>query len=452
MKKQVIAIGMDSADPELLNRWMSEGKLPHLNRLRQSGSYCPLENHIEYAGGRAPYGNTEGSWVMLQTGVAASTTGYFETIDYNQQTYQATSDPERGGFDYLELEPIFALGNDYRIATLDLPVSIVSPGVNGIQVNGWGGHFPFVQRGSKPKSLLDELSDEYGKNEILYNDHGVFWKKNYLKWLEETSISAIEQRTRICLDLMNREPWDLFLNVITETHGASHDLWFTSDKNHPVHAAWKGSHDPLLSVFQAADRSLGQIAANVPADSHLVCFSVHGMEPNISDVNSFFLLPELLYRFNFPGKIGFAKGKLKAPLRPPYMSGTHWYWCGEIWRRKHAKTALGRAIRSLLPGWLVWPPGKDLNFPYTLDWFGPAAGWMPAVWYQPAWPRMRSFGLPSFSDGHIRINLAGRESQGIVQPKNYEEECDRISEFVLGVTNGRTGKPIVRDIIRTRRS
>jgi len=63
---------------------------------------------------------------------------------------------------------------------------------------------------------------------------------------------------------------------------------------------------------------------------------------------------------------------------------------------------------------------------------------------------MRSFALPSFADGHIRLNVAGREASGLVAPAEYDAECDRITELLESATDPRTGRPIVRSVIRTR--
>jgi predicted AlkP superfamily phosphohydrolase/phosphomutase len=452
MKKRVVAIGLDSADPDLLARWFAAGELPNLARLKAGGTYSRFENVAQYQSDSAPYSSTEGSWVTLQTGVKPNKTGYWETVSYDHHKYVAESDPVNGGYDYREYAPFFALGDDYRVAAFDVPVTARVPNVNGLQIVGWGGHFPFVQRGSQPEELLGEITAKYGKNEILYNDYGVFWKPKYLRWLEETSIKCARTRTQVCLDLLDREPWDLFLAVYGETHGASHDLWFTSDPTHPLHSYWESPRDPLLNVFKVVDQGIGEIAARVGPDVNLVCFSAHGMQPNNTDLFNFILLPELMYRFNFPGRIGFAPGDASQPPPPPFRKGKHWYWFGDIWRRRHIRSAPLRWLRSVLPGWLAWPPGKDFRFPYMLDWFGPPVGWLPAVWYQPAWPRMRSFALPAFADGHIRLNVVGREAQGLVEPKDYDAECDRITEFLLNTTDARSGKPIVAQVVRTRRT
>ena len=450
MRRRVIAIGLDSFDPDLLARFMDAGELPNLRRLRDAGVYCRLENSVRYAGGEAPLSNTESCWVAFQTGVSPRSTGCWSSVRYDPVRYMATSDAKASGYDYKEFPPFFALGDDYRVAAFDLPSSAVCAGVNGIQIVGWGGHFPFVERGSQPAGLLDEITARYGKNGILYKDYGVFWNPRYARWLERELVESIRTRTQICEDLLAREPWDLFIAGFGEPHSAGHDLLFASDRSNPVHSAWKGDHDPLLRVYTEIDSAIGRIAEKAPEDACLMCFSVHGMEGNYTDLNNYFQLPELLYRFNFPGRIGFADGDPKQPLGPPFLTGRHWYWFGEVWRRRYVRSAWLRRIQSLLPGWLVWPASQDFLFPYTRDWFGPEVGWIPAVWYSKAWPRMRSFALLAFAEGQIRINLKGREANGLVAPEDYGAECDRISDFLRRVVNPRTGRPWVRDVVRTR--
>ena len=452
MRPRVVAIGLEAIDPKLLERYIDNGALTRIRQLRERGAFAALSNHAHYGGGTAPKSITEALWVEFQTGVRPNKSGYWTSVHYDPKTYQALSDPVSGGYDYQEYPPFFAMGPDFRVATLDVPVSALSNGVNGVQVLGWGGHFPFVLRGSSPPGLLAEICAEYGDNEVLYRDAGVFWDRDYLDWLERASVESIRTRSRLYLDLMTREPWDLFLAVFSETHSVTHDLWFASDSGHPVHAAWQESRDPLETVFRAIDEAVGAIADSVPDDCYFLLFSVNGAGGNVSDVATFFLLPELLYRFNFPGRIGFAAGDPDVVPRAPFLSGRHRNWYGEIWRRRHVNGPLRRRLNELLPAWLIAPPGEDFRFPYLMDRTGAACGWMPSEWYQPAWPRMRSFALPAFADGHIRINLQGREAAGIVSPDEYDAECDRVTEFLLRVRHARTGRPFVREVVRTRRS
>ena len=251
---------------------------------------------------------------------------------------------------------------------------------------------------------------------------------------------------------MGRERWDLFLAVFGETHGAAHDFWFASHADHPVHAAWNEPHDPLKNVLGAIDEAVGAIAGHVPDDCYFVLFSVNGAAANVADVASFFLLPELLYRFNFPGRIGFAGGDANGAPPPPFLNGRQRNWYGEIWRRRHTAGRFRRQLNELLPPWLIAPSSEDFRFPYLMDRSGAACGWMPSEWYQPAWPRMRSFALPAFADGHVRINLQGRETAGVVSPGEFDAECDKVTEFLYRVRHARTGRPFVHEVVRTRLS
>jgi predicted AlkP superfamily phosphohydrolase/phosphomutase len=40
----VIAIGLDAVEPSLLEKWMSQGYLKNLSRLREQGIYGRLDN------------------------------------------------------------------------------------------------------------------------------------------------------------------------------------------------------------------------------------------------------------------------------------------------------------------------------------------------------------------------------------------------------------------------
>jgi predicted AlkP superfamily phosphohydrolase/phosphomutase len=69
--------------------------------------------------------------------------------------------------------------------------------------------------------------------------------------------------------------------------------------------------------------------------------------------------------------------------------------------------------------------------------------WQPARRYRDHWPKMPAFAIPSFYDGRIRVNLAGRERDGMVEPSRYEETLREIESVLLECRNPRTGEPVV---------
>jgi predicted AlkP superfamily phosphohydrolase/phosphomutase len=51
----------------------------------------------------------------------------------------------------------------------------------------------------------------------------------------------------------------------------------------------------------------------------------------------------------------------------------------------------------------------------------------------------------------IRVNLAGREARGMVQPGvEYEAVCDQLLVDLHALRNAETGEPLIREVLRTR--
>lgn len=66
------------------------------------------------------------------------------------------------------------------------------------------------------------------------------------------------------------------------------------------------------------------------------------------------------------------------------------------------------------------------------------------------WPKMKAFALMSFSEGYIRINVKGREKNGIVDPHDYRSVVDEICAELGELTCARTGLPMVSKTLVTR--
>ena len=66
------------------------------------------------------------------------------------------------------------------------------------------------------------------------------------------------------------------------------------------------------------------------------------------------------------------------------------------------------------------------------------------------WPRTRAYCLPTDLEGHIRINLRGREPQGSVAPgPEYQRVCDELAAALEALTQPETGRRAVRAVLRT---
>jgi predicted AlkP superfamily phosphohydrolase/phosphomutase len=264
----------------------------------------------------------------------------------------------------------------------------------------------------------------------------------------------------MCRDMMKQDNWDLFLTVIDEPHYASHDFWYISQPEHPLHPYRPKDvlpGDPLLDVYKAVDQAIGNIVSEAPEDAYVLIFSVDGMGSNSTDLPTMVFLPEFLYRYNFPGKFALAKGNAATPPPPPVANPKRQSWAGELWQRRYDPNPLKRSLRQWLPGKFqdkldqLWPSNQpSLASPYQLLKQYPSLFWQPTLWYRPLWTQMKAFALPNFSDGHIRINLKGREAKGIVDPSEYDALCEDLTQKLYQLKDARTGEPMVIRVIRTR--
>ncbi|MBE7382475.1 MAG: alkaline phosphatase family protein [Leptolyngbya sp. SIO1E4] len=449
MKKPVIAIGLESADPALVNRWMQTGHLKNLRRLRQRGAYGEL-THIEHHA-------NETEWTSFLTGCLPWKTGFWRPMQFDPSNYDYG--PLIRNYGFQDYPPFYAVGPDYRVAVFDMPQTALSSEVNGIQVLAWGAHDPQTPRVSDPPELFEEIEVTYGKHPAFKKGFGDnWWDDKYLKFLTKSLKVGISRRAAICQDLLTRENWDLFLTVFGEPHSAGHNLWHLSQADNAVYQ-FPESGDPLQEVFQAIDQTIGEMLEVIPKDSYVLIFSGVGMGNNFNELPSRLFLPELLYRYSFPGQVAITDGDASVPVPPPLTNPRMRNWGTEVWRYKSdaytglrkrlpfkAHTLLSK-LEGKLPG--LSNHGQVVS-PYDLLRQGENLWAAPALWYAHLWPQMVAFALPSFSDGFIRINLANRETQGIVALSDYERVCAEITAELYALRDARTGRPIVEKVVPTR--
>jgi predicted AlkP superfamily phosphohydrolase/phosphomutase len=76
---QVVILGLDGMDPVLAEKYMAEGKLPHLSELKERGSYSPLETTIPSISPVA--------WSSFMTGCHPAKHNIFDFLSRDPKTY-----------------------------------------------------------------------------------------------------------------------------------------------------------------------------------------------------------------------------------------------------------------------------------------------------------------------------------------------------------------------------
>ncbi|MEO1391617.1 MAG: alkaline phosphatase family protein [Cyanobacteria bacterium J06634_5] len=427
MKHRVVAIGLDAADPEVLDQWMAEGCLENLRTFKNNSAYGSVTNIEHY--------RAETPWTTFLTGCWPKKVGHWGPIVYQPSSYDAE---EPGAYRFEDHPPFYALSPEKRVAVFDMPQVRLVPNVNGVQILGWGSHSQQGPSCSVPAERLQQIRQKHGAHPAYdeaswgTSDHANCYDTAALTALKHNLLQGLEKRSAIFQDLLVQEPWDLCMTLFAEAHSSSHSLWHLS-REHPLFslAQQQQTGDAMREVFQAMDTQIGRILTHIPDDTYTVIFSGHGMQANALDVPSMMLLSEFMHRWHFRSP-ALAPGDMTQPLSPPQTNYPQ-HWKHELWKRR-AATATG----------LASPTEQQVQ--------GDPLSWMPANWYKPLWPEMRAFALPSYSEGQIRVNLRGREAKGTVPPAEYEALCDELCEQLYQLVDARTGKPVVKQIVRTRQA
>lgn len=101
-QQKVIVLGFDGVDANYTERWMNEGKLPNLAKLRANGTFHPL---LPTTPAQTPV-----SWSTFSTGIDPGRTGIFDFLRRDPKTYL----PVFAAFD--ETTEPFLLGNRNPVA------------------------------------------------------------------------------------------------------------------------------------------------------------------------------------------------------------------------------------------------------------------------------------------------------------------------------------------------
>jgi len=180
---------------------------------------------------------------------------------------------------------------------------------------------------------------------------------------------------------------------------------------------------PMLEVYQAIDRAVGQIQAAAGPDTLFLMVSGDGVGPNIA---GWHLLPDVLERLGYLVNAGQASES------------------GGAAPQGQRRFDPIKALRDLLP--------KDFRkslarrLPTALrDKLAQRVD-MAAV----DWSRTVAYCLPTDLEGCIRINLKGREPLGIVEPgAAYGTLLEELERALLALRDPATNEPIVERILRS---
>jgi predicted AlkP superfamily phosphohydrolase/phosphomutase len=466
---RVAAIVIDAAEWWYVERLLEEGRLPNLARLRARSAEAHLETPVAF--------RSELVWARFLHGT--------EPLEEREWPVCITFDPSTytcGTNAASRKEPFFAFGDGTKTIALDLiHSSIWDPDVvEGVQVVGWGSHSPMWPRMSMPTGLLTEIDQRFGTNPAFGNDFDYGWHQpEFIDALVRCCEVGARRRIDIAEWLLTERlpDWDLFVTCVPELHSVGHQLWHGVDERHPLHGVAPTTEQAARAVERvcvAIDDQVGRLLEIVGEDTTVVVCAFHGFVPG-DDVVSTALMPELFHRLHFgsPLLADPDQRRWRSAGCPPVVPdadeqiGVHYVDRFADSRKQRVR----RAVRQTVPRQSFdllrrlarrpevvklsemakpTPPETLEATPEAVAAFEKEPRYQVVNWYKRHWSSMRWFALPTFADGHVRVNLAGREANGLVAKEDYAAVLDEIETTLRACRDARTGEPIVDQVIRLR--
>lgn len=384
----IAVLQFDAASARLLERLGGEDRLPNLEALRARGRRIELEGPAEHFPASA--------YQDLYRGVEVGEHGLFYPFQWS-----ASRQAVRLAAEFGAPPPVWQRLADAGRGTLAIdPYECHPPARSeGVLVSGWG---------MRERVVLERWSRPAGRDRALRRRHGrppdvteVFGAQRAaeLRRLRERFLAAPARVADAALELLAERRFDLVWLTFAAPHLAGHRLW--------------DDPDCLGDLYAEVDAQLGRVLAALPGDADTIVCSVLGMDVNTSRAD---LLPEMLARV-----LGDA---------PASDGGGADSDSGGMWR---LRAALSGRLRGAVAAAL--PDRVALELTSRLELRGVD------------WSATRAFAHPADNQGYVRLNLAGRERDGIVDPAEAEELCATIA---AGLADFRDpdGQPAVASVDR----
>ena len=365
-----------------LDKSLAEGKLPALNSLRNRGTWYELETPATHFEGAAAY--------SLYSGVHLGEHGLFypwlwSAGEQRVRFFDDLPAPEAGW------ERLARAGR--RSLVID-PYEMRPPRtMRGIFLTGWQFKNRVVLRtNSVPNRVHRSLAREFGDPPVAEEVYGRPVAPELLR-LRKSLVSGPRRGADLIEKLLQREQFDLLWISLSAAHLGGHRFFDISAISEEVQLSrYPELGMALQDIYQAVDEALARIVASLPAGSDILVVSPSGMGPNTSRSH---LLP----------------GMLEA-----VMAGSRQDLTG---RGTPAGSLLWR-IRAVMPtGFRAWIAGTlpdrwALELAARLELRGVD------------WANTRAFVMPNDDAGYVRLNMRGRERDGIVDPQEADGLLDKI--------------------------
>jgi predicted AlkP superfamily phosphohydrolase/phosphomutase len=391
---------LDAVNPHIAERMIEEGRLPALARLAARGEWRQLQTPAShYTGATHPtlYSGIElgehSQYYLLQWSPGEQRLRFRRSFEAPEAVWDRLA---RAGRRTLAIDP-------YEGIPPRVPAGVL---VSGVQFHNYLG----LERWASPPEARGRIDRLIGRAPYADEVFGEPWLPGLLS-LRLRLVQSPRRLGDAAVGLLGEGSFDLVWLTFLSTHIGGHQFWDLSqlDGSRLDDATRMVLLTTLTDLYAAADRELDRILRALPEDVDLIVLSPVGMDANTS-------------RADFLGQMltavleGGARAQRAATV--------------PLWRLRAAVPTPTRGLitRALGP-----------RFSREVMARASVAG--------VDWSRTKAFVVPSDHHGQVRLNIRGRERDGIVDPAAADELMELIVEGLLSFRDA-DGSPSVSSVDR----
>jgi predicted AlkP superfamily phosphohydrolase/phosphomutase len=410
--KIVLLIGLDAARPALLKEWGRDGTLPNIGRFLAEGLTVNTLNNEGLEGS---------TWPSFALSLNPASHGFY----WQEQVIPGTYRLQRctpADFTSRKLLWEFLSDAGKRIVLLDVPIVRPAKNLRGLERTEWGGHDHLYGFRTSPPGHRDVVLERAGPYPLQGHCDVKERSVSGCRELADRLIRGTELSTRLAVETLAGEPWDFAAQVFGESHCAGHQLWHFHDPEHPGFDAGETARTGNLirEVYTALDRAVGALLARTTPETTVVLLTLHGMRV---PWGASILLSPILERMGLLELTAAASPEAPSTAEPASALRSMYRRLPSGVRRQ-IYAVRQRVNQDLLHRGTPLPivPGRSRCFEIHLG------------------------------RGHsgIRLNLAGREEQGIVGSRGEADQLvDLLIQHLGEFVHAGTGLPLVRKVFRS---
>lgn len=385
MTQRLLIIGWDGADWEIIDDLVRRGLLKNVQAMNQEGVRADLESTIP--------SHSWAAWTTFLTGMNPGGHGVFDFVErHPQQPDKRVPVASTSIKAPIFLDVLSNAGREVRAA--NIPVTFPPIPVRGRMISGVA--IPAGAEFIYPKEWSSEL-----ERRAPWPINGMEWTRfqdNPDELVEETR-SYVERRTA-SFEVLLEGDWKVAACVYVAPDRLQHPFGAYLLPSHPDHSQLADTRlgEALRSIYAMLDDHIERLHAAAGEQTTVLLMSDHGFKPVTRAAN----LNKILIEVGLAARSRSADATTKA-LRSSLV-------------RKVKKSRLGHAIKS------------RVNRPSAVK-------WSETVAYQSA------------AGGGISLNMAGRESSGIVPPAEYHSTIEDVRGRLMSFVDPDTGDHPIADVL-----